>query len=244
MTKPIISFALVAFASVGAMAAGCSAADPGVEYTGPRHLDGLGGGSSTSTGTSAPASDDAGSAPTSTGAGTPDDSGTGTGTTSAAKDGAAATSEAGATADDSGTSTAFLGEATAFKSVAPPQTAAAAHAGAGQAAQTPTLDCMAACHAAGGAGGQFLFAGFVATTAGGTTGAAGVEVRAYNGTTGYSAYTDTNGYFWMLPPTTLPNGPFNMGARNATTTDLMPSSQTTIDCQSCHGGGTGVIHVP
>jgi len=241
MTKPIISFVLVAFAGAAAAAAGCSAADPGVEYSGTHHLDGLGSGSSTSTGTSS-GGDDAGSTATGTGTGTSDDSGTGT--TSTSPDSSTSTSEAGATTDDGGASTGFLGEATAFKSVPPPQTAAAAHSGAGQAAQTPTLDCMAACHAAGGAGGQFLFAGFVATAAAGTTGAAGVEVRAYNGTTGYSAYTDTNGYFWMLPPTTLPTGPFNMGARNAATTDLMPTSQTTIDCQSCHGGATGVIHVP
>jgi hypothetical protein len=104
---------------------------------------------------------------------------------------------------------------------------------------------MQTCHAAGGGGGQFVMAGFVATAAGGTTGAAGVEVRILAGTTGYSAYTDTNGYFWLLPAAAgAPTGSFNGGARNATTTNLMPNAQTAYDCQSCHAGGTGVIHVP
>jgi hypothetical protein len=240
MNKPIISLALLAFAGAAAIAAGCSAPDPGVEYLGPRHLDGLVGGSATTPGTGNPGG--GGQSNEDAGAGAVGTTGGGDGGT------AAATGDGGTTAttDAGGTGGAtFLGEATLFANVPPAQTAAQAHQGAGQAVQTPTLDCMASCHAAGGAGGQFLFAGFMATAANGTTGAAGVEVRAYNGTAGFSAYTDTNGYFWMLPPVTLPTGPFNMGARNATTTNLMPAAQTTIDCQNsgCHGGGNP-IHVP
>jgi hypothetical protein len=112
----------------------------------------------------------------------------------------------------------------------------------------PTMDCMtASCHGTGGAGGAFLFAGFVATTAGGTTGAPGIEVRVYdNGAgKGYSAYTDTNGYFWMLPPNGGTTGPYNAGIRCATGTGLMTAQQTAIDCDnsSCHGGGQGNIHL-
>ena len=123
----------------------------------------------------------------------------------------------------------------------------------------PTLDCMTlTCHGTGGAGGTFLAAGFVATTAGGTTGAADVEVRLYatGGTpSGVSAHTDSNGYFWMLPSvgTTLA-GPFNAGVRAGpagTLPVLMPAAQgtatsTQLDCQSstCHGGtATGNIHI-
>jgi hypothetical protein len=104
---------------------------------------------------------------------------------------------------------------------------------------------MGACHAAGGAGGQFVMAGFVATAAGGTTGASGVEVRILAGTTGYSAYTDANGYFWLSAPATgAPTGSFNGGARNATATQIMPSAQTTYDCQSSACHGTTVLHLP
>jgi hypothetical protein len=123
----------------------------------------------------------------------------------------------------------------------------------------PTLDCMSsACHATGGAGGAFLMAGFVATTAGGTTGAADVEVRIYaNGATGsggYSAHTDSNGYFWLLPPATGAAGPYNGAVRAGPAGTLpltMPAQQGTatsanLDCQSasCHGGTTvGNIHI-
>jgi hypothetical protein len=104
---------------------------------------------------------------------------------------------------------------------------------------------MQTCHATGGAGSAFIMAGFVATAAGGTTGAAGVEVRILAGTTGVSTYTDANGYFWMLPEAAGgPTGSYNGGARDGTTTNLMPNAQTAYDCQSCHAGGTGVIHVP
>jgi hypothetical protein len=122
----------------------------------------------------------------------------------------------------------------------------------------PTLDCMTAtsCHGAGGAGGPFLAAGFVATTAGGTTGAPDVEVRVYaNGATstpGYSVHTDSAGYFWIQQPAgTL--GPFNAGVRAGpagTMPMIMPAQQgaatdATLDCQTttCHGGATGVIHI-
>jgi hypothetical protein len=124
---------------------------------------------------------------------------------------------------------------------------------------SPTLDCMSSlCHATGGAGGAFLMAGFVATTAGGTTGAADVEVRIYaNGTPGsggYSAHTDSAGYFWLLPPATGADGPYNGGVRagpTGTTPLTMPAQQgtatsTQLDCQSasCHGGTTvGNIHI-
>jgi hypothetical protein len=143
----------------------------------------------------------------------------------------------------------FLGETTPWATALPATTAYVYHQGAGQPQQTPGLDCMQTCHIAGGAGGAFVMAGWVATTAGGTTGAADVEVRAYaSGTAaGASAHTDANGFFWLLPPATgAPTGSFNGGARNGTTTQLMPNAQTNYDCNNsgCHGGTAGPIHLP
>ena len=115
--------------------------------------------------------------------------------------------------------------------------------------QTPQLDCLV-CHVTGGlATTPFLAAGFVATTAWRTTPAPGVQVSVYNATlaTAFSAYTDTNGYFWINLPNGGATGTFCAGVRQ-TTEVHMPQTETTYDCQSstCHGaaGGASVIHYP
>jgi hypothetical protein len=98
----------------------------------------------------------------------------------------------------------------------------------------------------GGAAAPFLAAGFVATAAGGTTGAGDVEVRVYaqGGTAaGYSAHTDADGFFWINPPNGGTTGPYQAGVRNGTTTLLMPTAQSASNCQTCHAGATGVIHM-
>jgi hypothetical protein len=145
----------------------------------------------------------------------------------------------------------FLGETTPWVATQQPATSAAQSMATGTVVQpTPTLDCMATCHVAGGTAPPYLAAGFVATTPGGTTGASNVEVRVYaaGSDAGISAYTDVNGYFWINPPIGGLTGPYNAGVRGGTgTPTIMPAAQTTIDCQSssCHGGtADGNIHCP
>jgi hypothetical protein len=252
MRNSLISLPLWMLGALGVasvVASACSAPDPGVSYP-------ISGATSTiGVGTSAPASsEDAGAPATGSGSGSGGavDSGGGTAPTGAAD---AGTSDAGSAAggeagnDGGGALAGFLGETTPWASNLPTPTAFSAHTGAGVPQQTPTLDCLT-CHVTGGAGVPFLGAGFVATAAGGTTGAADVEVRVYatGGTPGgYSAHTDANGYFWINPPLGGTTGPYNAGARNETDMQMMPTSQTVSDCQSssCHGGGTvGNIHLP
>jgi hypothetical protein len=252
MRNPLISLSLLTLSLGAGLAMACSAPDPGVSYPASSSVPGA----STGGGGAPTTSEDSG-APPSTGTGTgnnPPTSGTDAG---AAQDASTATGEGGAGGDagdagggeGGGALPGFLGETTAYASNLPAVTAFASHTGAGVAQQTPTLDCLS-CHVTGGAGVPFLAAGFVATTAGGTTGAADVEVRVYaNGgsAAGYSANSDANGYFWINPPLGGTTGPYNAGARNASATQIMPTSQTASDCQnaSCHGGSTvGNIHLP
>jgi hypothetical protein len=245
MTKPIISFALIAFAGAAAVAAGCSAADPGVEYLGSRHLDGTGGGDAGTTSTS-----------TTTGTGTTGNTGTTTttedgGTTTATGNTDSGTPAAGGdggttSTGDAGTPTPFTG-LTAYASKPVAMSARTNHANNNVAAQTTTLDCLG-CHVTGGAGVPFLAAGWVASAANGTTGAADVEVGVYStGTSSaYSAHTDTDGFFWINPPNGGAAGPYYGGVRQATEVD-MPTTQAVSDCNSasCHGGATpGPLHYP
>jgi hypothetical protein len=143
----------------------------------------------------------------------------------------------------------FLGETTPWASNQEPATTATQSMSAGTVVvPTPTTDCMT-CHVTGGTASPFLAAGFVASTPGGTTGAANVEVRVYaqGSDAGVSGYTDSNGYFWINPPIGGLTGPYNAALRNATSMTPMPAAQTTIDCQSssCHGGtADGNIHFP
>src|SRR5258706_4814075 len=58
------------------------------------------------------------------------------------------------------------------------------------------LNCLAAnCHNAGGAGGQYQFAGTLYTTTGGTTPSTGATIRVVAGGQTYSAVTDDKGNF-------------------------------------------------
>jgi hypothetical protein len=68
------------------------------------------------------------------------------------------------------------------------------------------LNCLqVGCHAAGGAGGQFYFAGTAYTTQGGTTPAKGATVRMTFGGQTVSAITDDQGNFsWLASPVTFP----------------------------------------
>jgi len=244
MRNPLIRLGMwtVGLGSIAAFA--CSAPDPGVGYLGSPPTQNIYGGSSSgsSSGTPAPS-------------GSSEDSGSTVVTPTGGDD---AGGSGGADAGDDEGGAGFLGETTPWATDLPPQTAQASMAANGT-VPAPTLDCMTStCHGTGGAGGAFLAAGFVATAAGGTTGAADVEVRIYaNGGTpaGYSAHTDSNGYFWISPPagaTVL--GPFNGGVRAGpagTLPILMQTTQgtatsTSLDCQSstCHGGtAQGNIHI-
>ncbi len=253
MTKPSILLGLCASVLGVVAAAACSSPDPGVSYLGiPPSSTGIGTGSGSG---GAPAGGSGSSSGGGSGGGNGSGSGSGSssgssssgsGSSSGGGGGTPTDTDAGTTApEDAGSG--FLGETTPFAANPPPQTAAAQHAAAGQPAQTPSLDC-GTCHTATGVGGAFLAAGFVSSAAGSTTPAAGVEVRVSVGGTGLSAYTDTNGFFWILPPVTAPTGPMSAGIRGpGGTPTLMPNTQTTpVDCQStsCHGGTAGNIHYP
>ena len=252
MRTPLISLALC-LSSLGAAAVACSAPDPGVGYLGLSHPNG-GGGSSTTGGQDsgspvAPATGGSSSGATTPPTGSGSGSGGGVKPVVDAGGGGGAVDSGGGGGNDAGTSgtaSTFLGEATPWASNSPAQTAKEHHAAVGQAPQTSGTPCLG-CHVTGGSGAPFLAAGFVATSAGGTTGASDVEVRVYaqGGTAaGYSAHTDTDGFFWINPPVGGTTGPYQAGARDGTTTQLMPAAQTAADCQSCHAGATGVIHLP
>jgi hypothetical protein len=254
MRNPVISLTLWTLALGAAAAVACSAPDPGVGYLGLSRGGGYGqdaGSTGTGSGSGATVGNGNGGG-SGSGGGTSSGSGSGGVVSTGGNDGGASGTDASVSGGDGGGdggvvgAAAFLGETTAWASSLPAQTAWQYHANAGQAQQTPTTPCLS-CHTTGGAGSPFLSAGFVATAAGGTTGAADVEVRVYatGGTpAGYSKHTDANGYYWIDPPVGGTTGPYQAGVRDGTTTQLMPSSQATSDCQSCHAGATGVIHLP
>ncbi len=252
MRKPLISLGLWTLGLGSAAAAACSSPDPGVNYaaTSPTSFSAQDSGSGSAVSNPGSGmSNDAGSAPAPT-SGT--DAG-GTVTSTDAGDATHVSAEAGEGGSggggDGGALAGFLGETAAWATNLPTPTAFQAHTTAGQAQQTPQLDCLL-CHGAAGPGSPFLAAGFVATAPNGTTGAADVEVRVYaagGAANGYSAHTDANGYFWINPPVAGTTGPYSAGLRSKTTTTLMPVTQTMTDCQSssCHGGATpGVLHSP
>jgi len=94
-------------------------------------------------------------------------------------------------------------------------------------------DCLG-CHNGNG-GPRFTLGGTVFTTAQGTQGAAGVEVRlsSANGTA-LSVYTDGDGNFYSAAGFTMPA---LAGVRNATKTHVM-STQASGACNGCHNGNT------
>ena len=165
------------------------------------------------------------------------DSGIGAGTTDP--------SDSGAGGEASGAA-AFLGETTPYASQPIAVTALQHHQSAGQPAQTPTLNCLG-CHGPGGVGVQFLAAGFLATQANGTNGAADVEVRIWSTATsaGASNHSDSDGYYWIKPGAGAVTAPFQAGIRDATHQVLMPTDASGGGCNgsSCHGGGQGAVHI-
>ena len=252
MRNPLISLTLWTIALGAAMVAACSAPDPGVGYLGLAHSNTGGENSpSASADSGAPVAPSSPSGPTSnptpspTSGGTPD-AGPPVASTDAGKPSGGGSGDGGGGGDAGSTAATFLGEATPWASSPVATGALAAHSAVGQAPQSPTTPCLS-CHVTGGPGAPFLAAGFVATSAGGTTGAGDVEVRVYaqGGTAaGYSAHTDSDGFFWINPPNGGTTGPYQGGVRNGTTTLLMPAAQSAANCQSCHAGATGVIHLP
>jgi hypothetical protein len=108
------------------------------------------------------------------------------------------------------------------------------------------MECLA-CHGASGIATAFLAAGYVATDPTGATGASDVEVRVWSAAqaAGASVHTDADGFFWIPAASTSVTAPFKAGARDATTTKLMPTQPPGGSCNgsSCHGGAQP-IHVP
>jgi hypothetical protein len=148
-------------------------------------------------------------------------------------------------AADAGPANAFTGAA-AFVATLGASTIKGAHPNGGNPAKA---DCLSGgCHGAGGNGPRFLAGGTVFTSAAATTPAAQVEVRLRNAAgVAVSTYTDANGNFFVRAggATTL-IFPANTGARNAAATRPMSATIADGACNSggCHGGATGVIHVP
>ena len=108
-------------------------------------------------------------------------------------------------------------------------------------------DCLAAgCHNAGGAGGQWQFAGTIYTTAGGTTPAPGAIVRAVgmDGTL-ITAVADQAGNFYIgAPALTFP------ATTDVTSCPTLTRMATTITasgqggCNSCHSTTPGAQTTP
>ena len=110
-------------------------------------------------------------------------------------------------------------------------------------------DCMTAqCHGAGGEGPRFVAGGTVYKDVAGAMPAAQVEVRLLSGDgTAASVYTDANGNFYLRSGDAAGlTFPAKTGARDGASAKLMVSAIGSGACNSatCHGGPTGVIHVP
>lgn len=127
----------------------------------------------------------------------------------------------------------------------PQQTAAQNHQAQGVATvPNKKTDCMT-CHNGTTASG-FLFGGTIYTDTGATRGAAGIEVRVVDSTgNGYSAYSDSDGNFW-IDNDTAASLPGTSGARDGSgNVQLMIGSTTSPGCNSCHNGTIdAVMHLP
>lgn len=110
-------------------------------------------------------------------------------------------------------------------------------------------DCMtSSCHGPGGEGPRFAAGGSVFKDVAGTMPAAQVEVRFLDADgTAVSTYTDALGNFFITAGAAQNlSFPMKTGARDGTATRNMSGSIASGACNSagCHGGTTGVIHVP
>ncbi len=128
----------------------------------------------------------------------------------------------------------------------PPATTAAQNHALHGVSVTPNdgVNCLT-CHN-GATATQFLFAGSIYTDINATTGAADVEVRVVDANgTGLSAYSDTDGNFW-IPNNTALATPGQAGARDGNgNLALMPASVQTGGCNSCHNGTVQPpLHLP
>ncbi len=102
------------------------------------------------------------------------------------------------------------------------------------------VDClMSGCHAAGGAGGQFQFAGTIYTTVGGTTPATGVTVRVSFGSSVATAVSDMQGNFYSFSTVTFGDTTSADVTSCPTTSAMMKNLTvpTSGGCNSCHVDG-------
>jgi hypothetical protein len=172
--------------------------------------------------------------------------GTDAGGTDASRGGIDAADGASGTPDAAPIANAFTG-AGAYTAITGPGTTKDEHPNGGNPAKA---DCMtSSCHGAGGEGPRFVAGGTVYKDVAGTMPAPQVEVRFLDGDgTALSVHTNDDGNFFVRANGAAANLSFPMktGARDGTVTRLMASPIAVGSCNStaCHGGATGVIHVP
>ncbi len=212
---------LAVVALVLAVAAGCSAPDPGAIVYGSLRD----GGSSIANG---PGS--GGTQGGSSSAGTTTGGTTGGGTTGGGTTG-------GSTAADSGSAAPLnaFSAAPSYAKTAPGDQSTAHHNGASNAG----VDCLS-CHVTGSVSPPgFMFAGTVYTDSTATTPAVNAEIRVISaaGAEIGKVYSDDSGNFWLADADKLPTGTLT-GARNGATPKVM-STPVLGACNSCHAkGGT------
>jgi hypothetical protein len=221
---------LMAGVGCGLVAAACSAPDPGA-YTLSDKTPRVGGATTSgSSGTTGSTSGGSTSGATSSGS-----TGTSGGSTSSSGDAGHDSGSSGAPVPDG-----FKG-APAYVATNGQAATSASHNTANN--LPPSHDCLS-CHTPGGAAAakEFIIGGY----AKGTAGNGKIEVRVVNsaGTEVAQAYTESNGYFYVLGTNLTGNG--NKVAVRTTTATGMVGAITSGGCDSaaCHGGGQGDIHNP
>jgi len=230
-----LSKVLVVGLGCGLVAAACSAPDPGA-YELSDKTPRVGGGSTSGTtgGTSGQTS--SGTSGTTSGS---------SGTTS----GTSGTSSGTSGAVDAGKDTGTSGTTPAAFQGAPPYAATegqpATNAGHGTADNLPPNHNCTSCHKNGGAANEMTMGGFVKNAGGAGIDKAEVRVVDNNGQEVAKAYTETNGYFYILG-TALTGGPYKVGVRNGQAATGMVATITIGGCGTgaCHGGSQGDTHLP
>jgi hypothetical protein len=228
------AFVLVIGLVIGAAAglSACSAPDPDAIHFAPRYFDS--GGTTTDTGLGAL---DAAGRPAADGALSPADGG--------APSGDAAPGDAAADAVEAAAPTNAFTGAAPYASQPVGTSAQQEHQNRGVGTVPTGNDCLS-CHN-GGVATQFGFAGTIYTSALAVAGAADVEVRVVDGagTLYGGAHSDANGDFWLVDNAAFPPGTGYAGARNSTTTMLMPSNPPKGACNSsgCHDANQR-LHLP
>jgi hypothetical protein len=103
------------------------------------------------------------------------------------------------------------------------------------------------CHKSGGAAASFvwLFGGIAYTSTGGTTPVASAQIGIKDGATFYSAYSATNGYFWLpAAASTINWSAAEIRIRTASSENRMASHASSGDCQTCHTAGNRIYAQP